>query len=178
MLTLLIPVNRARRINLASKMFRFLLVCMMVVFSSAFKLPASLSRRDMAKAIAAAPLAALAAPAFADNQIVMYGTAKGTDLGKGMIEMCKQSALPPSSPMSSFLTDFVCSCSDGAATDKAVGRPGALVDAAGSKAGVGVGAPSNELAWGSPGASANTRGAPGDEKKDFQQAGLDRLMGK
>ena len=47
--------------------------------------------------------------------------------------------------MSSFLTDFVCSCSDGAATDKAVGRPGALVDAAGSKAGVGVGAPSNEL---------------------------------
>ena len=135
-------------------MFRFLLVCMMVVFSSAFKLPASLSRRDMAKAIAAAPLAALAAPAFADNQIVMYGTAKGTDLGKGMIEMY------------------------GAATDKAVGRPGALVDAAGSKAGVGVGAPSNELAWGSPGASANTRGAPGDEKKDFQQAGLDRLMGK
>ena len=75
-----------------------LLVCMMVVFSSAFKLPASLSRRDMAKAIAAAPLAALAAPAFADNQIVMYGTAKGTDLGKGMIEMCKQSALPPPPP--------------------------------------------------------------------------------
>ena len=45
-------------------MFRFFALCMMLVLTSAFQLPAVASRRDMIKGLAIAPLAA-AAPAFA-----------------------------------------------------------------------------------------------------------------
>ena len=64
-------------------MLRFLVVALLVAFSSAFQI-ASLSRRDFARAIATAPLAAATA-AFADADNKYLGTSPA-GLGKGNVD--------------------------------------------------------------------------------------------
>ena len=129
-------------------MFRFLMFAVFFAVTSAFQIQA-LSRRDFAKALATAPLG-FAAAAFADGDNKYLGMGTGGS-GKGNVDTY-------------------------GAAEKAIGRPGAAVDASGSMAVVGIGAPSKEIALGDTKTVANYPGPPGSEKTPAQVAAMARLM--
>jgi len=130
-------------------MFRFLMIAVFLAVTSAFQIQA-LSRRDFAKALATAPIG-FAAAAFADGDNKYLGMGSS---GKGAGNIEKY----------------------GLNSDVAIGRPGAAVDASGSKAVVGPGAPSNAIALGDTKTVANFPGPPGSEKTAAQVAAMARLM--
>lgn len=125
-------------------MFRFLLIAVLCAFASALKLPTTTTRRAIAQAAAAAPLA-FAAAAFADGDNKYLGVGKA-GAGAGSIDV------------------------HGEAGSVHIGRPGALVDAAGSAAPTG-----DRMALGTAGGAADHPGPPGSENK-APDAAMARLM--
>jgi len=125
----------------STMMMRLLLLC--VAATCAFELPSVVSRRTFAQAVAAAPLA-IATSAFADADNKYLGVGKA---GVGGGNIAKY----------------------GEATEKAIGRPGALTDASGAAAPKGI-------ALGSTAGVAASVGPPGSEKTVAQINAMKRLM--